>query len=109
MPRRVEQHAHAFLRLELRQACTTFECVRDCPVEVIDLDVEVEHLVLSIRLLGPHGFAVTGLGLERQPGSSGGITHQHPLWFAKRDFPPKESPIEIGHRVRVGAVDANGL
>src|SRR4051812_31023442 len=69
----------------------------------------MQHLVSTVRLLRPDRFAVSRLGLERQAGPTRRVAHQDPLRFAERDFPAEESSIELGHDVRVGAVDADGL
>ncbi len=108
MTGRVEHHAHTVLRLVVGQTCAGCQGVVDCRVEIVDLNVEVQHLVLSGRLLRPGWFAVTGLGLERQSGATLRVAHQHPFRLARGDVPTEQSAVEIGHDVRVGAVDADG-
>jgi hypothetical protein len=109
MASRVKHHAHARLWLVSGEARTTPEGKVDGCVKIVDLDVEVEHLVLTVRLFGPGWCAVTGLGLERQARAARRVPHQHPVRFAARDLPSEKLAVEVRHNVRVSTINADRL
>jgi len=109
MPGGVEHHAHAFLRLVFGDARAARDRMRDCRMEIVDLDIEVDHLVLRIGALGPRRCSVSRIGLERQTRATFGIAHQHEVRFGDRHVPTEQRPVEVGHRMRISAVDTDGL
>jgi hypothetical protein len=81
----------------------------DGGIKVIDPDIEVDHLVLTIGFLGPHWWAIAVTRLERQAGTSARIAHEDEAAVTMSDLPPEESPVELRHRPCVGAVDVHSL
>ena len=81
----------------------------DSGIKVIDPDIEVDHLVLTIGFLGPHWWAIVLTLLERQAGASARIAHKDEAAVTMSDLPPEESAVELSHRPGVGAVDVHSL
>ena len=73
MTRRVEKDLHGIPRLMLGEARARLHRLAHSRVEVVDLDVEVEHLVLAVRSLGPHRRPVGRLALEGETRASVGV------------------------------------
>ena len=104
----VDHHPDPGLRLVLGQPCPGRDGVGDRRVEVVDLDLEVDHLVLLTGLLGPHRGAVPLLSLDQQVGAAGRIAQRDPaVAVASRLFVSEEAAIEAGQLLGVGAVDAH--
>ena len=82
--------------------------VFDGGVDVVDEDLEVQHLRLLVRLLRPRGRLVPGLGLEVQPDPAAGIAGlDPPVSVTGRDVPPEQAAVEVGQPLGVVAVDAH--
>lgn len=70
MAGRIEHHAHPFLRLECREARARGERLLDRGVEIVDLHVEVQHLLLVASSLRPPRCATTAHIPRRERGTA---------------------------------------
>jgi hypothetical protein len=102
---RVREHANVLLGLELRERGTRVERVRDGGVEVLDLDVEVQHHLLPLALGGPRGSLVELLELEGQPGACLGWPQGDPCGVVVHDGPAQELLVEARERPWVRGVE----
>ena len=60
----VEHHADVVLGLVLGERCARLDCPGDSDIEVVDLDVEVDHHLLLTGNGRPSGWLVVLLPLE---------------------------------------------
>src|SRR5215475_13367446 len=89
--------------------------IRDSSFEIINLNIKVQHLGLSTRLLRPDRRLIPLLGLERQSDASCGIAQGYPagtaLTSTRRitisDLPAEQPSVELRHLICVSAVDTH--
>ena len=82
--------------------------VGDRRVEVVDLDLEVDHLVLLTGLLRPHRRAVPLLGLDQQVRAAGRIPQGDPAGtVAGGLLVSEQAAVERGELLGIDAVDAH--
>ncbi len=79
----------------------------DGGIEVIDLEIDVDHFVLTIGFLGPRRRAITPELLERQADASTWVAHGDEVNIAIIDLPPEESAVELRHRRWVRAIEVH--
>lgn len=73
-------------------------------VKVIDPEVEMQHLLLFPGLFRPHRGLISGLGLEREPGTSVRVPDEYPVRLASGDLPAEQPSVEVRERMRIRAV-----
>jgi GrpB-like predicted nucleotidyltransferase (UPF0157 family) len=108
MAGRVEHHPHRRLRLVVGEPRTSLDRLGDGCVQVVDQDLQVEHLVLGPGLLRPDRRAVPLLGLDQQVGAPVWMTHRDPTGaIAGGLLVAQEPAVELGELLGVGAIDAH--
>src|SRR5262245_37907432 len=80
----------------------------DRVLDVVHLDLEVDHLVLDAGLLGPGRRDVPLLRLEAQADAAGRVPHRDPVRAVTGGhLPPQQVPVEPGHLLGVRTVQAH--
>jgi hypothetical protein len=82
MPVRIQEHPYRVLGLKLGQDRTTGGRVSSRGLEILDLDLKMQHHLLLPRSRRPCRALIAGLGLERQPDLAVPRPHQHPVVFS---------------------------
>ncbi len=83
------------------------DCECDGCIEVVNLNLEVKHLVLGVRSLGPCRGFVPRLGLEVEAHAASRIANLNPpTTVACGDLPPEQTAVEGRQPLGVAAVDA---
>ena len=94
--------------LPRRFGAASLECGGDSDVEVVDLNLEVEHLRLLTPPLRPRRRLVPPLALDVDVHTACGIPELRPMRRIEiADLEPQEAFVEAGDRPRVGAVDGD--
>jgi len=104
MTSRVEVDANIVLWLEVSQYRSDGDRVRSGLIQVVDSDVQVEHLLLLPGSFRPYRGLIVRLGLERQTHPPLGATEEHPVGLAGYHVPTQEPSIEIREDVSVRAI-----
>lgn len=79
-------------------------------LEVVDFDLEVEHLLLLIRAFWPSRRLIPGnVALDVEVHAAGGVPQLGPRWRSVvAHLEPKQSLVEVGDRLGVDAVNGEG-
>lgn len=108
MSRWVEEHADVVLWLDFRQCRTQGDGVRPGLVEVIDPDVQMEHLLLLLCPFRPYRRAVRRLRLEGESCATLRRSEQDPVRFVEFHFPSQQALIEVRQCRGIRAVHDHG-
>ncbi len=100
----IEQDAEVWSWLMLGEARSRGESESHCGFKVVDLDIEVNHLGLSARLLRPHRWLVPWFFLEREAGAAARVLHADVVVIAVGHLPAEKATVELCHHLGVGAV-----
>lgn len=104
MPRWIKEHPDIVLRLERGAPRSQRDRKRLGVVKIINTEVEMEHLLLLLGLFRPYGGLISGLGLEREPGTAVRATEQDPVRFAVFHLPAEQLSVEVRKRMSIRAV-----
>ncbi len=104
MTSRVEVDANAVLWLEVSECCPDGERVRSALVQIVNMNIQVQHLLLLPESFRPYRGSIVRLGLKRQASSPLGTPEQDPVRLAPFHLPPKELSIEVREDMRIRTV-----
>ena len=88
MPCRIQVDPHIILRLEVRQHGARRDRLLPGFLKIVDLDIQVHHHLLVLRVGGPRRPDVVILKLETEGYPTIGIGQGDPGWFIGRTLQP---------------------
>jgi hypothetical protein len=104
----IEVDAHVLLGLKVGQDGSDTDRMGSRGLQVIDVDIKMEHLLLLPGFLRPDGRTIPRLGLEGQAGPTRWASEHDPARLAHCYLPAEKSTVKIRQSLGIQAVEDHG-
>ena len=101
---RVEVDTNVVLWLKAGRCRSDCDRMRSSLIQVVNANVQVQHLLLLAGLFRPYRGSIVCLGLKRQACSAFRAPEQDPVWLTPFHFPPQELSIEVREGMSIRTV-----